>query len=331
MFDLTPQDDLAHATGKEETWHESFAFDFFDPASRLSGFGRMSVQPNRQTGDCVFALWRDDILLAKTAKWDFHLPRDIGEERQHFGPLAFHTVAAFKTLEISYDDGYCRLDLAFDPIHPPYPWLQAHTGPAGAGPGSQHYHQQGRYRGVARVGRESIPVQAFGAREHGWGPIPPGVAGLRRWVSASAQFSERLAFHALLATPPGGPELLAGYLFRGVHNEPLRRSRVAMTYALRGAAPSGCNLELATESGDRISAALRVVNIFNTSFQEPNLPGFHFSCAAEFHLDGQKGYGRLHSYWAGRRDRPEEWQLERAAGDAIKLASLGVDPEETVF
>jgi hypothetical protein len=331
MFDLTPQDDLAHITGKEDTWHESISFDFFDPAAHLSGFGRISVQPNRRTGACIFTLWREDILVTKFTKWDFHLPQDIGEERLHFGPLAFRTVAAFKTAEISYDDGYCRLDLAFDSIHPPYSWLQSHTGVVPAAPGSHHYQQQGRYRGVARVGRESIPVQAFGARDHGWGPTPPPEAGLRRWISASAQFSERLAFQALLVTPASGPDLLFGYLFRGAHNELVRRSRVSMIHAVRGAAPSGCNLELATENGDRVSAAVRVTNSFNTSFQEPHLPGFRFSCGAEFHVDGQTGYGRLHTYWARPKDRPEEWKIEPAGAVAVKLMKLDIDPEETVY
>jgi hypothetical protein len=331
MFDLTPQDDLAHATGEEKSWHESFSFDFFDPASRLSGFGRISTQPNRQSGDCVFALWREDILLAKFTKWDFHLPQEIGEERMHFGPLAFRTVAAFKTSEISYDDGYCRLDLAFDSIHPPYSWLQSHAGLVPAAPPSHHYQQQGTYRGVARVGRESFPVQAVGARDHGWGPTPQRGLGLRRWISASAQFSERLAFQALLVSPPSGPDLLFGYLFRGAHNELVRRARASMTYGARSAAPAGCNLELATESGDRISAAVRVANAFNTSFQEPYLPGFRFSCAAEFHVDGQTGYGRLHAFWDGTKNQPEEWQIASATAPSIKLTKFDVDPEETVY
>jgi len=331
MFDLKPQDDLAHATGNEETWHESFSFDFFDPGSHLSGFGRISVQPNRRTGECVFALWRDDLLLSRCTKWDFHIPQNIGEERQHFGPLAFRTVAAFKTAEISYDDGYCRLDLAFDSIHPPYSWLQSHAGLTPGAPGSHHYQQQGRYRGVARIGRESFPVQALGARDHGWGPTPQGDAGLRRWISASAQFSERLAFQTLLVTPASGPDLLFGYVFRGAHNELIVRSRCSMIYAPHGTAPSGCNLELGAGNADRVSAAARVTNVFNTSFQEPYLPGFRYSCAAEFHLDGQTGYGRVQAYWANAKDRPEEWQIQPAAAATIKLGKFDVDPEETVF
>ena len=331
MFDLTPQDDLAHATGREESWHESFSFDFFDPASRLSGFGRMGVLPNRRAGECVFALWRDDILLAKFTKWDFHLPSDIGEERQHFSPLAFRTVAAFKTAEISYDDGYCRLDLAFDSIHPPYSWLQSHAGLIPAAPGSHHYQQQGRFRGVARVGRESIPVQASGARDHGWGPTPQSDSGVRCWISASAQFSERLAFQALMVRPASGPDLLFGYLFRGAHNAVVRRSRFAMADALHGTAPSGCNLELAAEQGDRISAAVRVINAFNTSFQHPYLHGFRFSCATEVHLDGQTGHGRLHAFWASAKDRPEDWNIAPAGASAAKLSKPGVDLDETVF
>jgi len=90
-------------------------------------------------------------------------------------------------------------------------------------------------------------------------------------------------------------------------------------------------LELGTESRDRLSTAVRVVNAFNTSFQEPYLPGFRFSCAAEFHLEDQTGYGRLYAFWASPKDRPEDWRIEPAASAAFKLGKLDVDPEETVF
>ena len=324
MFDLTPQDDLVHSAGSEESWRESYSFDFVDASARLSGFGLLGVKPNQQTGDCVFALWRDDILLVKSAKWDYHVPRDIGEERQHFGPLAFRPVAPFKTWEISYDDGYCRLELAFDSIHAPYCWTQT-----GASAASHHYQQQGRYRGVVRVGKDSIPVQGFGARDHGWGP--DARAGVRRWVSASAQFSERLAFQSLQLTLADGRDLLFGYIFRGAHNEAVLRSRLSATYAMRHSAPSGCTLELGTAGGERLATVVRVLNAFNNSFQERSLPGFRFSCAAEFQMENQTGYGRLATYWSGMKDRPEEWLIEPSGVAPETLKKLRGDFDETVF
>lgn len=325
MFDLTPQDDFVHNVGSEESWRESYSFDFLDTAARLSGFGLLGAIPNRQAADCVFALWRDDILLVKSAKWDYHVPRDIGEERQRFGPLAFRPVAPFKTWEISYDDGYCRLELAFESIHPPYCWKQS----SAAITPSHHYHQQGRYRGVVRVGKDSIPVQGMGARDHGWGP--DARAGVRRWVSASAQFSERLAFHTLQITPADNRDLLFGYVFRGAHNVPVVRSRLSATYAMRHGEPSGGNLELGTAGGERLSAVMRVVNAFNTSHQERSQPGFRFSCAAEFQTDNQTGHGRLNAYWSAMKERPEEWQIEAAGAAPASLEKLRGDFDETVF
>jgi hypothetical protein len=327
MFDLTPQDDFIHATGSEECWRESYSFDFFDAATRLSGFGLLGVNPNQQAGDCVFALWRDDLLLVKSAKWDYHVPRDIGEERQKFGPLAFRPVAPFKTWEISYDDGYCRLDLAFDSIHAPYCWIQ--PGESQPRTPSHCYQQQGRYRGVARIGKDSIPVQGTGAREHAWGTDEP--AEVRRWVSASAQFSEKLAFHALQIARADGRELLFGYVFRGARNDPVLRSRVSASFALRQGAPSGCNLELGTTGGERLSAVVRVLNAFNTSYQERGQTGFHFSCAAEFQMENQTGFGRLNAYWRGLKERPEEWLIEPAGVSPDTLEKLRGDFDDTKY
>ena len=327
MFDLTPQDDFIHMTGSEESWRESYSFDFFDVGTRLSGFGHFGVNPNAQAGDCVFALWRDDLLLVKSARWDYHVPREIAEERQQFGPLVFRPVAPFKSWEISYDDGYCRLDLAFDSIHAPYCWTQPG---AGAEPTpSHHYQQQGRYRGVVRVGKDSIPVQGLGAREHGWGA--DGRAGLRRWISASAQLSEKLAFQTLQISLADGRELLFGYVFRGARNDPVARSRISASYAMRQGAPSGCNLELGTAGGERLSAVVRVLNAFNTSYQERGQAGFRFSCAAEFQMENHTGFGRLNAYWCGLKERPEEWLVEPAGVSPATLKKLRGDFDETVY
>jgi len=327
MFDLTPQDDFVHSVGSEESWRESYSFDFLDASARLSGFGLLGVNPNQQAGDCVFALWRDDILLVKSAKWDYRVPREIGEERQQFGPLAFRPVAPFKTWEISYDDGYCRLELAFDSIHAPYCWTQ----PAGnvAGAYSRYYQQHGRYRGVARVGKDSIPVQGLGAHDHGWGP--DARAGVRRWVSASAQFSEKLAFHTLLTTLADGRELLSGYVFRGAHNDAVLRSQLSASYGMRHPAPTGGTLELGTAGGERLTSVVRVLNAFNTSFQERSQPGFRFSCAAEFQMDNQTGHGRLNAYWSGARQRPEDWVIEPAGVAPATLEKLRGNFDDTVF
>ena len=124
MAELTPHDDYIHPTGTEPSWREAYYFDFFDPASRLSAFGYAGVNPNQGVGDVIFALWREDVLLAQFARWDFNIPADIGEERMSFGPLFFRPVAPFKSWEMFYDDGACRLDLTFDAIHPPYSWGQ---------------------------------------------------------------------------------------------------------------------------------------------------------------------------------------------------------------
>jgi len=326
MFDLTPQDDFIHSVGSEESWRESYSFDFLDASARLSGFGLVGVNPNQRAGDCIFALWRDDILLVKSVKLDYHVPREIGEERQHFGPLAFRPVAPFKTWEISYDDGYCRLELAFDSIHAPHCWALASGGDGHAA--SRHYHQQGRYRGVVHVGKDSIPVQGCGARDHAWGPdARPRV---RRWVSASAQFSERLAFRTLQITLADGREQLIGYVFRGTHNEPVLRSRISASYDMRHSAPSGCTLELSF-AGERMTAVVRSLNAFNTSFQERSQPGFRFSCGAEFQMDNQTGYGRLNACWSGMKDRPEDWVIESTDVAPATLKKLRGTFEDTVF
>ena len=305
MPDFTPQDDYIHKIGEEPNWREDYYFDFFDPASRLSAFGYAGVHPNQGVGDVVFALWRDDVLLSKFTRWDFNIPRDIGQERLSFGPLFFRPVAPFKTWEMFYDDGQCRLDLAFTAIHPPYSWGQSHD--ALAKSNSHHYEQQGRYRGSVRVGGETFQVQGLGARDHAWGW--GARAGIRRWVWASAQFAEHFAFNSFQVTLGDGSDILYGYIFRGKTNDLVQRSRIHPAYAPRGHAPTSLQLEIAAASGDKLSATGRMLNAFNVSHQERNKTGYHYFCATEFTCEGHLGHGQCNIYWRKAEDLPAEWSV----------------------
>jgi hypothetical protein len=313
MPDLTPQDDFIHKTGDDPDWREAFYFDFFDPTTRLSAFGYAGVHPNQETGDVIFALWREDVLLGKFARWDFNIPRDIGQERLGFGPLFFRPVAPFKTWEMFYDDGACRLDLAFTAIHPPYSWAQSHD--ALAKSNSHHYEQQGRYRGAVRVGGETFQVQGLGARDHAWGW--GARAGIRRWIWTSAQFSERFAFNASQVTLADGSEHLFGFIFRGKTNDLLRRSHIRPAYAPRGQAPATLHMEIETASGDRLAAGGRTLNAFNTSHLERNKQGYHFFCATELNCEGQVGHGHCNVFWRTAEVRPEDWAVPRGAPPSI--------------
>jgi hypothetical protein len=307
MSELQPHDDFIHPTGEEPTWREACYFDFFDPASRLSSFGYIGVHPNQQVGDVIFALWRDDVLLGSFSRWDFNIPRDIGEERLGFGHLSFRPVEPFKTWEIYFDDGRVRVDTTFHAIHPAYFWGQSHG--ALEKTNSHHYEQQGHYTGEVRVGTERYKIDGVGVRDHAWGW--GARAGIRRWIWASAQFSSRLAFNTFLVTLADGREIFYGYIWRGEQNELIRRSMLKAEYAPKGQAPAALALTMEGCNGDRVSASARVLNAFNTSFQERNKTGYHYFCAAEFHCEGQVGYGQVNVHWQKQEDRPKNWTVSQ--------------------
>jgi hypothetical protein len=70
-------------------------------------------------------------------------------------------------------------------------------------------------------------------------------------------------------------------------------------------------LERPQFSGDRVSASARVLNAFNTSFPERNQTGYHYFCAAEFHCEGQVGYGQVNVHWQKQEHRPENWTISQ--------------------
>jgi len=302
---LNPQDEFIHPTGTDESWREAFYFDFYDPKTKLAAFGYSGVHPNQETGDVIFALWRGDVLLAKYTRWDLNIPREIGEERLDFGPLAFRPIDPYKKWRMFYDDGAARVDLTFDAIHPAYNWGQSHA--ALAQTNSHHYEQQGRYSGTIRVAGERHDVTGIGARDHAWGW--GARAGIRRWVWASAQFSERFAWNMFQITLADQREIHYGYIYRGGENILLRRSHAQLTYAEMGKAPQSGAFALEAVNGDKVQASCRMLNAFNTSHQERNKTGFHYFSHSEFQCEGQTGYGQTNVHWRLEADRPKDWGI----------------------
>jgi hypothetical protein len=305
MTHLVDTDDFIHATGSEETWREAFYFDFFDPETRLSGFGYSGVHPHQEIGDVIFALWRDDVLLARFTRWDFNVPKDIGAERLDFGPLSFRPVSPFQSWQMFFDDGFCRLNLNFDAIHPAYSWADSER--ALAETSSHHYEQQGRYAGTVRVAGAETRVHAVGVRDHAWGW--GARAGIQRWLWASAQFSPQLAFNAFHLTLEDGRDVSYGYVWRGEENHFLRSSRLAAQYSDQGQAPNAFQVELEDMSGETLAANARVMNAFNISHQERNKQGYHYFCASEYETGGLRGYGHANFHWRKNEQRPTDWKI----------------------
>ncbi|MCH8862843.1 MAG: hypothetical protein IID51_10075 [Proteobacteria bacterium] len=307
MSSLTLQDEFIHQTGEEDTWREAFYFDFVDAESGLSGFGYAGVHPNQETGDVMFALWKNDILLARFLVCDFNIPRNIGEERMGFGPLHFSPKEPFKTWDIYFDDGHCRLDLTFETIHPAYFWADSEATLADTK--SHHYEQQGRYTGRVRVGETTYEVNGVGVRDHAWGW--GARAGIKCWLWASAQFSPDFAFNVFQVALADGREIQYGYIYRGDENFFLASARLEAEYSAKGKAPAAFRADLVSRSGEKLSATARIINAFNTSFQERNKQGYHFFCATEYDCEGLKGYGYSNFHWREDRFRPEIWTVDQ--------------------
>jgi len=305
MSFLTPQDEFIHPVTEEPAWREAFYFDFYDPATTISAFGYAGVHPNQQIGDLIFALWRGDILLARFTRWDFNLPKDIGEDRFTFSPLSFYPVDPFKTVKFAYDDGACSMDVTFKAIHPPYNWADAHG--ALSQTSSHHYEQQGHYTGTVRVAGENHAINAVGARDHAWGW--GNRAGIRRWLWASGQCSNQLAWNSFQITLGDGRDILYGYIFRGKENEFIRSARTATTYGDVGRAPKTLEVALEGRNGSKLSATSHMLNAFSTSFQERNKTGYHYFCFAEYQCEGKTGYGQTNVHWRLEEDRPKEWTV----------------------
>lgn len=225
-FGIRPEDEAAHPFDPdEESWNESWFWDFYEASGELAGHCRIGLLPVQKRAWLWFFLYRDGEWLvveeARLPLCDFQLPR-----------LAYRGFG----LEVSWDasDSLRRGRFHFQGMGrvlsgPRVGQLQAvaadlevralaapHTTGRGevAGHSSDvfdacRFEQPVAYRGELSIGGETLPFEGRGERDHSWGPR----AYEMEWTVVVAN-GEGLRFLCTDVRIPGLDPIKVGYLHR---------------------------------------------------------------------------------------------------------------------
>jgi hypothetical protein len=203
---VTAQDDYTHPLGPEPNFNESMYFNFFDNAKGLGGFLRIGNRANEQYAEVTLTLYQPD----GTVLFTWKRPEIASNDGFDAGGMKFETIEPLVKLRTTYEGHAVSLadpkqmtdpskafrenphksvsiDLLHEGVAPVYGGTR-NEGPeedAEKGFGRAHYEQHMHVTGTVTIDGETTRVDAYGLRDHSWGPRYWQNIHSYRWLTCS--------------------------------------------------------------------------------------------------------------------------------------------------
>ena len=232
--DIKPQDDYTHPLGPEKNFNDSMYFNFFDNAGGFGGFLRIGNRANERYAEVTLCLY----LPGGPVLFNYKRPEISSNDAFDAGGMRFETLEPLVRHRTTYegsavyladpskmsDPGQAfrdnphkkvSLDLLHEAVGPVY-------GTSGVGRQVQdpekefataHYEQHMRVTGTLAIDGDSRPVNAFGLRDHSWGPRYWQNIHSYRWLTCA--FGPDLGIMVSEIRPTPESRLQNGVVVRG--------------------------------------------------------------------------------------------------------------------
>jgi hypothetical protein len=188
---VSPQDDYTHPLGPEQNFNESMYFNFFDTKLRKGGFLRIGNRANEGYAEVTLSLFEPD----GSVLFNYKRPEIANNDAYDAGGMRFETLEALTRHRTTYegssvwlakpeemsDPGQAfrenphkkvAIDLTHEAVGPVYGTSGSEAAHENEeeGFGRAHYEQHMHVTGTVAIDGESIEVDAYGLRDHSWGP-----------------------------------------------------------------------------------------------------------------------------------------------------------------
>lgn len=189
--DIKPEDDYTHPLGPEPNFNDSMYFNFFDNQKNFGGFMRIGNRANERYAEVTLTLY----LPTGEVMFNYKRPEIDNNDAFDAGGMKFETIEPLKKLRTTYEGTAVFLtepnqmadpsqafrnnphkpvsiDLVHEAVGPVY-------GSSGAGrviedPEKEfaraHYEQHMHITGHVTVDGDRTEIDAYGLRDHSWGP-----------------------------------------------------------------------------------------------------------------------------------------------------------------
>jgi hypothetical protein len=224
---MDPRHRNRHDLGREERRREAVAYMFSLPEAGLAGYLHTWVNGAGRAGSAVFLYGpgvENDLLEILVNGVD--LPPEADFDDWNVGDVHLRQ-RPDDTMTAEVRSDRLELDLAFDPMHPPYLYSanEANGGkPLPAYIADDRFEQSGIMTGELRFEGQVIPFRTQGHRHHTWGSRYWGIADHWKWFHAQAGTSAE--GRSTAGTPGGelavhfmeiqalGERIVRGYVWR---------------------------------------------------------------------------------------------------------------------
>ncbi len=211
---LNASDEFMHDPADEKTFNESMYFNFYDQHLKLGGFFRLGNRPNEQYAEQTICLYLPD----NTVAFMFKRPEITSNNSFDADGLKIQVIKPFEELSVDYVGSTLKLAnplILNDPkeaflncpqiectatikilkLSLPYGGEPAETTEI---PGNEfargHYEQLIKVKGAIKIGSDSYELNAYGLRDHSWGPRTWQALLYYRWLTGN--FTEDFGFMA---------------------------------------------------------------------------------------------------------------------------------------
>jgi hypothetical protein len=203
---ITAEDDYTHPLGPEPNFNESMYFNFFDNAKGFGGFMRIGNRANEKYAEVTLTLYKPD----GTVLFNWKRPEIAHNDAFDAGGMKFETIEPLVKLRTTYqgsavsladpkqmgDPGQAfrenphakvSIDLLHEAVAPVYGGTrnESEDEDAEKGFGRAHYEQHMHVTGTVTIDGETTQIDAYGLRDHSWGPRYWQNIHSYRWLTCS--------------------------------------------------------------------------------------------------------------------------------------------------
>jgi hypothetical protein len=189
--DILPQDDYTHPLGPEKNFNDSMYFNFFDNSKNFGGFMRIGNRANERYAEVTLTLY----LPTGEVLFNYRRPEIDNNDAFDAGGMKFETIEPLTRLRTTYEGTAVFLADPTQMTDPssafknnPHKQVSIDLTHEGVGPvyGSRgsdapaldpekefaraHYEQHMHVTGHVTIDGYRTEIDAFGLRDHSWGP-----------------------------------------------------------------------------------------------------------------------------------------------------------------
>jgi len=204
--DIATKDDYTHPLGPEPNFNESMYFNFFDNARGMGGFLRIGNRANERYAEVTLCLYQPD----GPVLFNYKRPEIETNDAFDAGGMRFEVIEPLERLRTTYEGSAVFLehpeqmadpgkafrenphkkvsiDLVHEAVAPVYgsSGEGRETGDPEKEFAKAHYEQHMHVTGTLSIDGQTTLVDAYGLRDHSWGPRYWQAIKSYRWLTCS--------------------------------------------------------------------------------------------------------------------------------------------------